>query len=173
MTPLASICRKISLLVLDVDGVLTQGHLMPAVGTNSTNLPETKWFHVRDGLALRVWQDAGGEVAVITGRGGDLVVARCKELGITRLIQGANPKTPAFLQLLAETNTPPEAVCAIGDDLADLPLLRHSGLGVAVADACLDARLAAKITTRLGGGFGAVREVVELIMRERGTWPAA
>ncbi len=170
MTPLATLCRKIRLLVLDVDGVLTQGHLMPAVGTLHH---ETKWFHVRDGLALRVWQDAGGEVAVITGRGGDLVVARCRELGITRLIQGANPKTPAFLQLLAETNTPPEAVCAMGDDLADLPLLRCAGLGVAVADACLDARLAAKITTRLGGGMGAVREVVELIMRERGTWPTA
>ncbi|RLT17305.1 MAG: phenylphosphate carboxylase subunit delta [Planctomycetota bacterium] len=173
MTPLAVLCRKIRLLVLDVDGVLTQGHLMPAVASNGTTHSEAKWFHVRDGLALRVWQDAGGEVAVITGRGGDLVEARCKELGITRLIQGANPKTPAFLRLLAETNTPPEAVCAMGDDLADVPLLDQVGLGVAVADACLDARRAAKITTRLGGGFGAVREVVELIMRERGTWPAA
>lgn len=173
MTPLAGICREIRMLVLDVDGVLTPGHLMPKVASATESLPETKWFHVRDGLALRAWQDAGGEVAVLTGRGGGVVEARCKELGIAKLIQGANPKTPAFEKLLAETNTPLGAVCAIGDDLADVPLLARSGLGVAVADACVDAKRAAKIITRLPGGSGAVREVVELIMRARGTWPNA
>lgn len=169
MTALGKICRQIRLIVLDVDGVLTPGHLVPAI----PNAAEWKCFHVRDGLAMKAWQDQGGKLAILTGRGGPVVENRSRELGVKYLRQGANPKTPAYQELLAETKTTPNEVCCIGDDAADVPLLLGCGLGVAVADACLDARRAALITTRTPGGFGAVREIVELIMRCQGTWTAA
>ncbi len=169
MTALGTICKQIRLIVLDVDGVLTPGLLVPATPGAS----EWKCFHVRDGLAMRAWQYQGGQLAILTGRGGPAVEARSRELGVRFLKQGANPKTPAYESLLSETGIAPHQVCCIGDDAADIPLLRSCGLGIAVADACVDARRAALIVTRANGGQGAVREALELIMRCQGNWTAA
>jgi len=136
-------------------------------------IPEWKTFHVRDGLAMRTWQDQGLTLAILTGRSGSAVETRARELGVSWLKQKANPKTPAFQELLHETGHGPEETCCVGDDAADVPLFRSCALGIAVADACLDAKRAAKITTHTAGGHGAVREVVELIMRSQGNWTAA
>jgi 3-deoxy-D-manno-octulosonate 8-phosphate phosphatase (KDO 8-P phosphatase) len=162
---LADRCRPIRLLVLDVDGVLTAGGV-----AYTDDGSETKTFHIRDGLGLKVWGQAGNQAAVITGRSSAAVARRAAELGIETVVQGAADKLDAYRQVLAATGRRPEEVCCVGDDLPDLPLLRHCGLAVAVADACAEARREAPYVTQAAGGRGAVREVVELILRCRGDW---
>lgn len=164
-TSLRDRCAAIELLVLDVDGVLTDGGII--YGTDGT---ETKAFHVRDGAALKIWHQCGKQTGLITGRSSVVVEVRAHELGIGQVIQGATEKLAAFRDMLARTNVQPEAACYVGDDLPDLPPLQHCGLAVAVADACAEARAAAHYVTRAVGGRGAVREVVELILRGRGDW---
>ena len=162
---LAARTRAIQLLVLDVDGVLTDGRI-----TYTADGLEIKSFHVRDGSGLALWQRAGKKVAVISGRSSRAVDVRAAELGITLVRQGAADKRLALRQTLAATALRPEQVCAVGDDLLDLPLLRACGLAVVVADACDEAKAAAHYVTRTPGGHGAVREVVELILRAQGRW---
>jgi 3-deoxy-D-manno-octulosonate 8-phosphate phosphatase (KDO 8-P phosphatase) len=153
------------MLVLDVDGVLTDGGIVYADdGT------ELKRFHVRDGSGLKIWQHLGKRAAIITGRTSKVVTVRALELGIEPVYQGAPEKMAAYRDLLAAGGLRPEQVCFVGDDVPDLPVLLSCGLAVAVADACPEARAAAHYVTRAGGGRGAVREVVELILRCQGTW---
>lgn len=158
-------CAAIELLVLDVDGVLTDGGIV--YGGDGVEL---KAFHVRDGAGLKLWQQAGKRSAVITGRTSPIVEVRAQEVGIGFVYQGASEKLPAFQSLLQAAGVKPEAVCYVGDDLPDLPLLRHSGLAVAVADACAEVRADAHYITRAAGGRGAVRETIELILRCQGSW---
>jgi YrbI family 3-deoxy-D-manno-octulosonate 8-phosphate phosphatase len=162
---LAQRCRRIDLLIVDVDGVLTDGGIVYNDGG-----VETKAFHVRDGAALRIWQLLGKRSAILTGRRSPVVERRAEEVGISRVIQGASEKLPAFAELLALERMKPEQVCYVGDDIPDLPVLRNCGLAVAVPDACPEARLAAHYVTRTPGGRGAVREAVELILRCQGLW---
>jgi 3-deoxy-D-manno-octulosonate 8-phosphate phosphatase (KDO 8-P phosphatase) len=162
---LAERCRRVELLVLDVDGVLTDGRIV-----YDDRGAETKAFHVRDGTGLRVWQMLGKRGAVLTGRSSAVVERRAAELGVHRVIQGASDKLPAFAELLALEQVKPEQVCYVGDDLPDVPVLRNCGLAVAVPDACPEARQAAHYVTRTPGGRGAVRETVELILRCQGLW---
>jgi 3-deoxy-D-manno-octulosonate 8-phosphate phosphatase (KDO 8-P phosphatase) len=162
---LAARCAAIELLVLDVDGVLTDGGIV-----YSSDGVELKTFHVRDGSGLKLWQQSGKRAAVITGRTSRIVDVRAAEVGIGRVIQGAADKLAAYRQLLAESDIPPAQVCAVGDDVPDLPVLRHCGLAVAVADACPESRADAHYVTRTAGGRGAVREVIELILRCQGRW---
>jgi 3-deoxy-D-manno-octulosonate 8-phosphate phosphatase (KDO 8-P phosphatase) len=162
---LAERCRPITLLVVDVDGVLTDGGIV----LGSPGL-ELKHFHVRDGSGLKVWHEAGKRSALITGRRSPLVEARAAELGIGLVVQGAARKRPAYRRLLDTAGVPPEAACYVGDDLPDLPPLAECGLAVAVADACAEVRAAAHYVTRAPGGRGAVRETVELILRCQGQW---
>lgn len=162
---LAERMARIELLVLDVDGVLTDGRI-----TFADDGREIKSFHVRDGLAVRLWLDAGKQAAVISGRESPVVARRAHELGITRVVQGSSAKLPALRQLLEQAGLGPEQACAIGDDLPELPLLRNCGLGVAVADAGPELRAAAHLVTRTPGGRGAVRELVEALMRAQGLW---
>jgi 3-deoxy-D-manno-octulosonate 8-phosphate phosphatase (KDO 8-P phosphatase) len=158
-------CERIELLVLDVDGVLTDGAIIYAdIGV------EVKAFHVRDGSGLKLWQLEGKRAAVITGRTSSVVEVRAAELGVAPVIQGAADKLAGFRALLREVPVPPEQVCYVGDDLPDLPVLRRCGLAVAVADACPEVRAAAHYVTRAAGGRGAVREAVELILRCQGRW---
>jgi 3-deoxy-D-manno-octulosonate 8-phosphate phosphatase (KDO 8-P phosphatase) len=158
-------CAAVELLVLDVDGVLTDGRIVYADdGT------EIKHFHVRDGSALKIWQHVGKESAIITGRTSRVVDVRAAEIGIAHVYQGAAEKLPAYRQLLAQTGRTPNQVCYVGDDVPDLPLLRRCGLAVAVADACPDVLADAHYVTRAAGGSGAVREVIELILRCQGHW---
>jgi 3-deoxy-D-manno-octulosonate 8-phosphate phosphatase (KDO 8-P phosphatase) len=156
------------LLIADVDGVLTDGGIMLDADGR-----EMKRFHVRDGFALRVWHDLGKRSALISGRSAPVVEARARELRIGRVVQGTIDKLPVFRQILLEEALSPEAVCYIGDDLPDLPPVLETGLGVAVADGCAELRAAAHYVTRTPGGCGAVREVIEMILRCQEKWLGA
>jgi len=158
-------CAAIDLLIVDVDGVLTDGGII--YGDDGAEL---KQFHVRDGSGLKIWQFVGKRSALITGRRSKVVEVRAAELGIDPVIQGAVEKMPAYRDLLRGGGWRPEQVCYIGDDLPDLPLLRHCGLAVAVADACPEVIADAHYVTRAAGGRGAVREAIELILRCQGHW---
>jgi 3-deoxy-D-manno-octulosonate 8-phosphate phosphatase (KDO 8-P phosphatase) len=158
-------CVGIKLLVLDVDGVLTDGSIVYAGAE-----VEVKSFHVRDGSALKVWQQEGKQAAVISGRRCAAVERRAAELGMTPVLQGVGDKLAAFHQVLAATGRTPEEVCVLGDDLPDLPVLRRAGLAMAVADACPEVRQLAHHVTCAPGGRGAVREAIELMLRCQGSW---
>jgi 3-deoxy-D-manno-octulosonate 8-phosphate phosphatase (KDO 8-P phosphatase) len=162
---LAARCAPIELLLLDVDGVLTDGGIIYA-----DEGEELKQFHVRDGSGLKFWQLAGKRAAILTGRTSRVVDVRAREIGIAPVIQGAADKLAAFRDLLGQLALTPEQVCFVGDDLPDLPVLRACGLAIAVADACPEVRLAAHHVTRTRGGKGAVREGIELVLRAQGRW---
>jgi 3-deoxy-D-manno-octulosonate 8-phosphate phosphatase (KDO 8-P phosphatase) len=160
--------------VLDVDGVLTDGGIVygtTAPGEGFTEVVEWKQFHVRDGSGLVAWRQAGKRSALLTGRTSRVVEVRAAELGIGAVIQGAADKAAAFAGLLASQGLRPEQVAFVGDDAADVPVLGRCGLAVAVADACPEALRAAHYVTRRPGGRGAVREVIERILRCQGRWP--
>src|SRR5262249_10085923 len=137
----------IELLVLDVDGVLTDGRIIYADDGS-----EIKSFDVKDGAALRWWIDAGRQAALISGRTSAAVVRRAKELGITRVIQGASDKLAALRQFLEELPMDRSRICVVGDDLPDLPLFGNCGLAIAVNDACPEVCAAAHWITRCRGG---------------------
>ncbi len=162
---LASRAAKVSLLVLDVDGVLTDGSVIYA-----DDGAELKQFHVRDGSGLKFWRDAGNRAAIISGRSSLAVERRANELGIGPVLQGRSEKLPALDELLASLNLQPHQVCAVGDDLPDLPVLNRVGLAVAVADACAEVRAAAHYVTSVPGGRGAVRDAIEWLLKLRGEW---
>lgn len=155
----------IKLLVLDVDGVMTDGSIVL-----DNHGVETKAFHVRDGSGIKLWQQAGRRVAIITGRASHVVQLRAAELGIERVRQGVGDKLEALEELLASGELQADQACFVGDDLPDLAAMRRCGLSVAVADACAEARVAAHYVTRAGGGRGAVREVVELLLGAQDRW---
>jgi 3-deoxy-D-manno-octulosonate 8-phosphate phosphatase (KDO 8-P phosphatase) len=158
----ASAAARIRLLVLDVDGVLTDGRLW--FGPRGEAL---KVFHVRDGQGLRLVQEAGIEIAVISGRRSAAVQARCRELGIGALYQGVADKRRVLERLARRLGIGFEAIACIGDDTPDIPLLQTAGLAFAVRDAHPEALRAAHRTTRRPGGHGAVREVCDLLLAAR------
>ena len=166
MPDLAARAAKIELLLLDVDGVLTDGSI---VYTDAGE--ELKRFHVRDGSGLKLWHLAGKRSAVVSGRKSPAVARRAAELGIAPVFQGAPEKLPALGVLLTETGLRAEQVCAIGDDLPDLAVLKRAGLAVATADACAEVRKAADHVTASAGGRGAVRDAVEWLLKLQGAWP--
>lgn len=149
----------IKLLVLDVDGVLTDGRLW--YGPDGEQI---KGFHVRDGLGIKSVLAAGIEVAVISGRDSRAVALRCAELGIRHVFQGCEDKRAAFDSLCATLGIDASAVACIGDDTPDLPLLVRAGVGIAVADGHPSVRAAASRVTLLPGGHGAVREVCDWLL---------
>ena len=154
----------IKLVLFDVDGVLTDGSLF--IGDDGQ---EYKAFNSKDGLGIRMLQDSGVEVGIITGRTSDVVRHRMKNLGVTHLYQGQQHKLPAYEKLLAELGLEPEQTAYVGDDVVDLPILRRAGLAVVVADAHPLAKRHAHWETQFPGGRGAAREVCELIMEAQGT----
>lgn len=150
--------KGIRLLVLDVDGVLTDGRLwFDARGER------LKAFHVRDGHGIKLARAAGIEVAVISGRRSAAVATRCRELGISRIVQGAEDKLAAFEALRHALDVPASHCACIGDDAPDVPVMRRVGLAFAPADAHPSALAAAHRVTSLRGGEGAVREVCDLL----------
>jgi len=168
MTPsLSERCARIEMLVLDVDGVLTDGRI---VYTDAGE--ELKAFHVRDGSGLKLWTSLGKHAGIITGRRSAIVERRAKELGIAHVIQGADDKKAALAQMLRTVGIAADACGAIGDDIVDVPVLRTCGLAIAVADACPEAKEDANYVTDAKGGCGAVREAIELILRAQGHWQA-
>ncbi|MCE9566875.1 MAG: HAD-IIIA family hydrolase [Planctomycetes bacterium] len=165
MPDLAERAAKIELLLLDVDGVLTDGSI---VYTDAG--AEIKRFHVRDGSGLKLWQNSGKRAAIVSGRSSKAVERRAAELGIAPVLQGRHEKLPAFEAVLAETGLRPEQVCAIGDDLPDVPVLKRVGLAIAVADACPELRAIAHYVTAVPGGHGAVRDAIEWLLKLQGVW---
>ena len=157
--------RRLRALILDVDGVLTDGRV-----TYLADGGESKTFHVRDGIGVQLVLAARIRVAIISGRASEIVERRGRELGIEPILQGVEDKVLAFERLLNDFDTPESDVGYIGDDLPDLPILRRVGLSFAVADAAPEVRAAAHVVLRAGGGRGAVREACELILKSRGAW---
>jgi len=158
-----AVAQRLRLLVLDCDGVLTDGALY--FGARGEAL---KVFHVRDGHGIKQVQAAGLTVAVISGRRSAALARRCRELGITQVQQGVADKAAALDQLLARLRLSDAQVACVGDDTPDVPLLRRAAVAVAVADAHADARDAAHWCTTLPGGRGAVREVCDVLLAARG-----
>ena len=157
--------QAIRLLILDVDGVLTDGRLY--FGPKGEAL---KVFHVRDGHGIKMLQKAGIEVAFLSGRRSDAAYLRAKELGISRFHEGLRDKVMVMEEIMAAMQIEAGAVAAVGDDLVDLPHLRRVGLGVAVVDAVPEVIAAAHWVTNLPGGQGAVRQVCDLILKAQGKW---
>jgi 3-deoxy-D-manno-octulosonate 8-phosphate phosphatase (KDO 8-P phosphatase) len=153
---------RVRLLVLDVDGVLTDGRLY--YGARGEAL---KVFHVRDGLGVKLLAAAGVTVAVISGRRSGMTARRCRELGVRHLVQGVEDKLAAFNVLRGRLGVSPGVCACVGDDVPDVPLMREVGLSFAVADAHPQARSAADVITRLPGGGGAVREVCDYLLEAR------
>ena len=165
-----ALARRVKLVGFDVDGVLTDNGVY--LGMVSDHPVEFKRFHIQDGLGVKMLQWAGIPVALVSGRRSDATTLRAKELGIEDVVQddGAK-KLPAFEEILARRGVRWEACAFVGDDLADLPLLRRVGLPVAVANAVAEVKAAAALLTATPGGQGAVREVAEAILKARGDWP--
>jgi len=153
----------VRLLVLDVDGVLTDGSIM----LDDTGR-ELKRFHARDGVGLRVWGRLGFSTAIITGRVGGAVRHRMAELGITELIMGARDKEAPLRDLALRTGVPPAEMAFVGDDWPDLAPMSLVGYPIAVADATAAVRQAAALVTAAPGGRGAVREAVEHLLVAKG-----
>ncbi|MEE8450506.1 MAG: HAD hydrolase family protein [Thermoguttaceae bacterium] len=158
-------CRPIELILSDVDGVLTDGRIVL-----DDQGVESKQFSVRDGMGVRLWQKAGYRFGLITARRSQVVQLRAKELDIEILHQGSTDKLTAMRQILGELHLAPEQACYIGDDWPDLSVVRAAGLGVAVADACEELREAADFVTRAVGGSGAVRELIQCVLKNQGRW---
>jgi YrbI family 3-deoxy-D-manno-octulosonate 8-phosphate phosphatase len=162
---LAESCNAIELILSDVDGVMTDGSVM----FDNQGI-EVKTFHIRDGMGIKLWQRAGHQFGLLTGRTSQIVRLRATELDIGIVRQGIAEKLPTALEIVADFGLDIRQVCYIGDDLPDIPLLQAVGLGVAVADADAEVRRVARHTTHAAGGRGAVRETVELILKNQHRW---
>lgn len=160
--PFQAALRAVRLLVLDVDGVLTDGRLF--YGAKGEQL---KAFHVRDGHGLKEIMSAGIAVAIISGRKSDAVARRARELGIRHVAQGVTDKLAALHRLARARKVALDHCACVGDDTPDVPMLEACGIGVAVADAHPDALAAADLVTQSRGGRGAVREVCDWLMAAR------
>ena len=156
---------QIKMLVMDVDGVFTDGTV-----TINADGTESKGFSYLDGHGIKLWHRAGLACAVISGKESRATTIRAQQLSIEHVFQGCKEKLPAFESLLAETGLSADHVAYIGDDLLDLPLVRRAGFSVAVANAVDELKEAADYVTTRPGGSGAVREVVEYILKAAGKW---
>lgn len=157
--------KKIRFLLLDVDGVMTNGHI-----TINDRGEETKSFDAKDGLGLKVLMSTGVDVVIITGRKSKVVGLRAEELGIKELYQDVTDKGTLCRQLINAKKLKKEEICCMGDDLPDLAMFNEVGLRIAVADASKELRESADFITENRGGYGAVREACEWILKCQGKW---
>ncbi|MFC1677449.1 KdsC family phosphatase [Planctomycetota bacterium] len=157
--------EKIKLLVLDVDGVLTDGTLI--INADGS---ESKAFNTLDGHGIRMWQRTGLKVAFLSGRESAPTKIRADQLDIDFCIQNAHYKLPELKKLTDKLNLTPENIAYIGDDLPDLPVIQYAGFGVAVANAIDEVKQYADFVTTRPGGKAAVREVIEHILKSTGQW---
>lgn len=162
---LKDIAKNIKLLILDVDGVLTDGSI---ILDNEGN--EFKVFNVRDGHGIKMLEKTGIQVAIITGRYSKVVERRAKELGIKEVYQRCHIKSIAFDHLIEKLGLSPEEIAYAGDDIVDIPLFRRVGLSIAVSDATDETKKEAMVITENRGGKGAVREICEFLIRSKGLW---
>lgn len=156
---------QVKLLILDVDGVLTDGRLYYDYQGNVSQA-----FHVHDGHGLKLLMRSGVDVAILSSRTSDAVSARMRDLGVSRVYQGKKAKIEVFRQILEETGLASTQVAFMGDDWVDLPVLKQVGLAVAVSNAQQPLSDHCHYVTQKHGGFGAVREVCELILKAKGLW---
>ena len=157
--------EKIKLLILDVDGVMTDGRII-----FDSNGVESKFFNVKDGHGIKMLQRAGIEVCIISGRESQVVANRAGELGITKVHQRSLDKLAPYRRVLDETGFSDEQVAYMGDDIIDVPVLRRVGFAAAPADAVEDVLPYVHFIARNRGGWGAVREVCDLILKSQGLW---
>jgi 3-deoxy-D-manno-octulosonate 8-phosphate phosphatase (KDO 8-P phosphatase) len=162
--------RAVRFLLLDVDGILTDGRLYFLSGAPGTEMQEVKGFDTKDGLGITLARRAGIEVGLLSGRRSAAVTRRAEELGMVEVLEGAAPKLPVYDDLLARRKLTDPQICYMGDDIVDIPILRRAGLAATTADAHPEAKQAAHVVTVLPAGRGAVREIVDGILRAQGRW---
>jgi 3-deoxy-D-manno-octulosonate 8-phosphate phosphatase (KDO 8-P phosphatase) len=159
------VAEPIQLILSDVDGVMTDGRVI----YDNAGI-ETKVFHVRDGLGIKLWQKSGFFFGIVTSRNSQIVRLRAAELGVAQVRQGFDEKLPAAMDVIRQLGVAPAQVCYIGDDLPDLAVMRFVGLAVAPADASHDVRRVAKWVMRRAGGEGCVRELIERLLKAKSRW---
>lgn len=164
-TDLRERISSIELLVLDVDGVLTDGLIVV-----SDTGAEAKHFHVRDGAGISFWRKLGKRVAILSGRSAPAVTHRARELGIKPVWQGVEDKGKGFDDLLAELGATAATAAYVGDDLPDIPAMLRAGFSACPGDAAAEVKAVANYTANLPGGRGVVREVIEHILTIQGSW---
>ena len=160
---------RVRLLLMDVDGVLTDGRLIYVPGPQGV-IVETKAFDSQDGIALQWLSWLGIQTGVISGRESPATAERARQVKMTYVYQGHIEKIPIIEEILAKSGIPAAAAAYMGDDLTDLVVMRRVGLALAPANARVEVRRAAHYTTAAGGGSGAVREAIEMILRAQGRW---
>lgn len=156
---------RIKLFLMDCDGVMTDARIWVL-----ENSEDQKAFNTRDGLGLDLWHRAGLKSGVISGRVSSALTRRAEKLGMSYVCQGCDDKEKAFAEIVSAAGLTTAEVAFAGDDLNDIPLMRQSGLAIAVADAAFETRENAHYITQARGGHGAVREIVELILKSHGRW---
>ena len=157
--------QPIRLILSDVDGVMTDGNI-----TYDNQGIETKSFHVRDGMGIKLWQQASHDFGVITARSSHIVKLRMDELKVNIVRQGSAEKLAAAKQIVDELGLTFENVCYVGDDLTDAALLKVVGLSVSVSDGAADVRSICHVVTKAAGGKGAIRELIESILKSQNRW---
>lgn len=165
----AALARRVRLVGLDVDGVMTDGGIY--LGDSGRTRLELKRYHIQDGLGIRFLRDAGLRVVVVTGRVSESVRLRSEELDVDEVVQNAQAqKLPGFLRILRRFGISPEESAFVGDDFPDMPLLRLVGMPVAVANAVPEVKRTCTVQLERGGGHGAIREFAERLLQARGEW---
>jgi len=157
--------QAIQLILSDVDGVMTSGGI-----TYDNQGVETKTFHVRDGMGIKLWQRSGYRFGVITARSSHIVKVRMDELKVDLVRQGAENKLDIANGIMKELDLTPEQTCYIGDDLTDMALLESVGLSASVSDGAPEVKKAAHLVTKSTGGQGAIRELVETLLKSQNRW---
>ena len=157
--------KKVKMLILDIDGVMTDGGIIYDTRGN-----ELKCFNVLDGMGFVLLGQAKIKVALITAKGSKVVLRRARDIGAVEVKQNAIDKLTAFRQILKKHGLSAKDICFMGDDLLDLPVMKRAGLSVAVPGACPEVKRAARYVTKKEGGKGAVREVIEVILRAQNKW---
>ena len=157
--------KKIKLLLLDIDGVMTDGRII-----FDSNGIESKFFNVKDGHGIKMVQRGGIEVGIVSGRRSQVVANRAAELGIARVFQGSLDKLTPYQEILADTGLDDSQVAFMGDDIIDIPVLRRVGFAAAPADAVEEVLPHAHFVAKNRGGWGAVREVCDLLLKAQGSW---
>lgn len=155
----------IKLILSDVDGVMTSGGI-----TYDNQGVETKTFHVRDGMGIKLWQRTGYRFGIITARSSHIVKLRMDELGVDLIRQGAEKKLDVANEIMKEMSLSFEQICYIGDDLTDLALLQNVGLSASVSDGAPEVKKSVHLVTKAPGGHGAIRELVEAILKGQNRW---
>lgn len=168
MTPLEKLCKPIRMILSDVDGVLTDGGI-----TYLATGEEIKRFDCRDGFGIKIWQKMDRQFGLISGRSSQIVRRRADELGITLVRQGVHNKKEIVESIMKNTGILPEEICFIGDDFPDLPAMLCVGMSATVLDAPEEIRQKADWVSTVSGGHGAVRALIETIMKQQQCWTTA